>query len=723
MGLPTTVSLSRMYAWKYLYQDSNGVSEYRTDPEIEVSCRFGNAPAVVHKTFWGNSSPNIYDPKLSDTRFESTYKSWILLSKDCFGKEYKDSYRIRKSERMYIWVSDWSGKGTSEAHMERALSTVYEHNYSVMSTHLWASPTYRPSNDLKVGTLNNGMYSYAAANGHFVTDAHIECGAFLCDDYSSNTFPSTGLYAYNLSNYTFYCKIDGINSTNPPYLSDITLELCTVDISIIPSGGYVNPRVENVITWSESAKWPTISGKYPEAKEHTFIWWTDNESNAQEISANSESLEVIIPANTFPKSSTVRCKIRYRCDTDPTEYYYSDVVTYTTSDSIPTVKIVSPVNASIDGSIDNVFQWKYIINTSSSQKAFDLQISDNNGSTWTDVFNHAEQSETSAIVPADTLLAGTVLWRVRAYNTDDVASEWSTPASIVVRAAPQTPTFSKVSTTPRITVEWQSVGQQGYQIKADGYDSGTIFGTGKVFTIPRYYENGKTVSIYLRVKNRFGRWSKWAETNVKIVNASLGEITASVSVKDNAAIISSSRIDGIDRYYVLRDGKAIGKITDQVYRDYGACGTHEYRVMAVDDSGNYAVSKIVKATVLPEAAVIGIIGETVDWVHLLKRRRDEPEIQTQKSEDISYQFYSGRTLPVAYSSKFITREKQISYTVYKAEADKLEAMIGRIVIYKDYAGNKIFGILNDLKMSNKATRPDVSMGITEIDYSEGIAYE
>lgn len=519
-----------------------------------------------------------------------------------------------------------------------------------------------------------------------------------------------------------YATISGIGSSDAPYES-ITWERCDPLInSVTPaSGSFVDDTHAITISWNTDIATSESGVTYP-VTGLAFLWGTSKDNLSNVINIEPSATSFTIPANTLPVTGTVYWQIRWKSDIT-SEYLYTDAGWYATNDVTPSVQIVSPVNASIDGSVDNVFRWNYLIDTASPQRAFDLQISNNKGSSWIDVFSHAEQSETSATIPADTFLAGTGMWRVRAYNTDNTASEWSDIASIIVRAAPQPPVFSKVSTTPRITVEWQSVGQQGYQIKADGYDSGAMFGTGKVFTIPLYYENGKTISISLRIKNRFGEWSEWAETKVTIANASLGEITAGVNVEDNAAVISSSHIDGAKRYYVLRDGKVIGEITDQVYRDYGACGTHEYRVMAVDDSGNYAVSKIVKATVLPEAAVIGIIGETVGWVHLLKRRGNAPEIQTQKSEDISYQFYSGRSLPMAYSSKFITREKQLSYTVYKAEADRLEAMIGRIVIYKDYAGNKIFGILNDLELSGKATRPDVTMTITEIDYLEEITYD
>lgn len=99
-----------------------------------------------------------------------------------------------------------------------------------------------------------------------------------------------------------------------------------------------------------------------------------------------------------------------------------------------------------------------------------------------------------------------------------------------------------------------------------------------------------------------------------------------------------------------------------------------------------------------------------------------PEIVTSSSEDIYYQHYSGRSLPVAYSSRFKTKTKTISFTVYKRDADAIESMIGQTVIYKDYAGNKIIGIVNNLDVSNYANRPDVNLEITAIDYLEDIGY-
>lgn len=682
MAFTRPVVNENLYCTKYQILDKSGnITE-------------GNAADIMISSYYSFSSTSYPD---GGSRFEPTaFTSVRFMPSEV--STYNTKYRKKKTSGIYAYFRANSGQ--------------------IDDGHFYFYPkvyrTIEASNVLPELTLGMSEGSYTSIRGwNKVGQTWIYVKLWLDSHSNWDTIQFNGSVAVSIS---------GIGSSDAPSEA-ITWERCDPLIdSVTPaSGSFVDDSHDIKISWNADIATSESGVTYP-VTELAFLWGINKSNLSNAINIEPSATSFTIPANTLPVTGTVYWQIRWKSDV-ASEYLYTDVGWYATNDVTPSVQIVSPVNASIDGSVDNVFRWNYLIDTASPQRAFDLQISNNKGSSWIDVFSHAEQSETRATVPADTFLAGMGMWRVRAYNTDNTASEWSDIASIIVRAAPQPPVFSKVSTTPKITAEWQSVGQQGYQIKADGYDSGAMFGTGKVFTIPRYYENGKTISISLRIKNRFGEWSEWAETKVTIVNASLGEITASVNVEDNAAVISSSRIDGVERYYVLRDGKAIGEITDQVYRDYGACGTHEYRVLAVDDSGNYSVSEVVKATVLPEAAVIGIIGETVDWVRLLKRRGNAPEIQTQKSEDISYQFYSGKSLPMAYSSKFITREKQLSYTVYKAEADKLEAMTGKIVIYKDYAGNKIFGVLNNLQLSGKATRPDVTMTITEIDYSEEITYD
>lgn len=504
---------------------------------------------------------------------------------------------------------------------------------------------------------------------------------------------------------------------------------CDPDIiGVAPSSGsFIDESNISRISWNIDAP-ASGSGKTYFPSEIQFQWGTTQSlGNTVNLVLNPEDLStykgVDIPANTFPDKSTIYWKIRWKSELDST-YWETDIGTYTTTDATPTVKILSPINSSIDGAIDNIFTWDYQIDTASKQKAFDLQYSANNGLSWEDVFTKEPSSNTFAVIPANTLNAGNNLWKVRVYNTDDVASEWSTPASIVVRAAPIKPTISSVTKNPKITVGWQSTGQQAFQVIANDIDSGVVFGTGKTYTIPYYFRDGESVNIKVRIKNRFSEWSEWSEISVTVENTSAGNITAlAQNIGNDVKLTWSTDID-FACFYVLRGGIPIAKTIDlKEYTDYTSVGANEYQIMGVTSDGYYTLSNVVPVDVTPQTAVIGILSDVISWTNLLYRRGNLPEIVTSSSEDIYYQHYSGRTLPVAYSSRFKSKTKTLTFTVYKEDADKIENMIGQTVIYKDYAGNKIIGIVNNVESSSYAIRPDIRLEITAIDYQEDVGYD
>ena len=504
---------------------------------------------------------------------------------------------------------------------------------------------------------------------------------------------------------------------------------CDPDIiGVAPSSGsFIDESNISRISWNIDAP-ASGSGKTYYPSEIQFQWGTTQSlGNTINLVLNPEDLStykgVDIPANTFPDKSTIYWKIRWKSELDST-YWETDIGTYTTTDATPTVKILSPINSSIDGAIDNIFTWDYQIDTASKQHAFDLQYSANNGLSWENIFTKEPSNNTFAVIPANTFNAGNNLWKVRVYNTDDVASEWSTPASIVVRAAPIKPTISSVTKNPKITVGWQSTGQQAFQVIANDIDSGVVFGTGKTYTIPYYFRDGEAVVIKVRIKNRFSEWSEWSEISVTVENTSTGNITALVQNVGNDVKLTWSTDTDFARFYVLRGGIPIAKITGvQEYTDYMSVGSNEYQIMGVTSDSYYTLSNVVPVSVTPQAAVIGILSDVISWTNLLYRRGNLPEIVTSSSEDIYYQHYSGRTLPVAYSSRFKSKTKTLTFTVHKEDADKIENMIGQTVIYKDYAGNKIIGIVNNVEASSYAIRPDIRLEITAIDYQEDVGYD
>ena len=393
------------------------------------------------------------------------------------------------------------------------------------------------------------------------------------------------------------------------------------------------------------------------------------------------------------------------------------------------VRPLTPSGITENNSQPITFKWQHISVSNDKSYGYDIEYSYNQ-SQWnslnsvSSVGNYSPVS-TEYTASANKFDSGIVYWRVRTYNSSDVVSEWGS-ASFIARAKISAPTFSSVSDTPKIKIIWSSTEQVAFQVIANQYDSGTVFGTSNFYTIPYYFTDGETVNIKLRVKDKFGDWSEWSKISKTISNSTLKAIALTAETQNNSAVLNW-QVEGESPYngfFVLRDRKPIAKLeSENAYTDYSSVLATEYVIMGVTSDGYYTLSNPVSVEVMPQTAIIGVVSDSITWIQLFCRRGNMPEIVTSSSEDIYYQYYSGRTLPVAYSSKFKTKNKTLNFTVYKRDADTIENMTGQTVIYKDYAGNKIIGILNNVETSSYATRPDIRMDITAINYSEVIEYD
>lgn len=109
--------------------------------------------------------------------------------------------------------------------------------------------------------------------------------------------------------------------------------------------------------------------------------------------------------------------------------------------------------------------------------------------------------------PAGTLTSSIKYWRVRTYNADGIAGEWSDAAQIVVIAAPTAPSIQIKSTGPRPSISWQTSEQEAYQVELDGVLSGgTHYGTEKTWTSPAYLADGShTVRVRVQINTACGR--------------------------------------------------------------------------------------------------------------------------------------------------------------------------------------------------------------------------
>lgn len=590
----------------------------------------------------------------------------------------------------------------------------YEHNRypSAYGREAWTEDTSPET--AYIDLISRDDNQYYANYGSTTVNVHKYIGVFL------NIRPGN---SYN--GLAYFKFLDDTNEAGGPY-SNLQWERCDPNITdILPgSGGFADDLHDFRIKWTMDAP-ESESGNVFLPTDIQFLWGTTEAlGNTITLTLDPENIEtyqgVTIPANTFPSNGTVYWKIRWKSALEDT-YWETQIGTYSTTDGEAVVRPISPVNSSIDGETDNVFTWEYSNSTGLNQFAFDFEYSNNDGLSWENLFSHQESANTFCTVPSGTFIAGNGLWRVRGYNTDDVAGEWSEIAQIIVRASPLPPVILSASTTPRVTITWQSNGQQAYRITAGDFDSGVIFGTGKIYTIPFYFPDGN-LKISIIVQNRFGIWSNPGTTSVVIKNTSGETVLLSGSVSNFSGTLGWNTEGSYKAYYVVRDNIPVACVENKNYTDPMLNGESEYKIMAVTSDGNYTYSNSVTLTSLPEHALLAQTGQN-NWINLRVRRGGMPGIRENFSEDIYYQFYSGRYYPIAYSANFRTRTKSFEFTVSKEDAQKIADLIGKSCIVKDYAGNKSIGILNNIQFSGYTNRPDVNFDLTVIDYTEEVNYD
>lgn len=688
------MAFTRPIIHETVYISSYHIFDSETNTEIQSSSN----SIKIESTY--NNPNNIYGFPVKHKAIRFSYDD--ITS----GSQYKNKYFANLSEALHLYITQ---KDPIETYWENSNEWYKKHVEFYIADSKYSPPQ------------SNG-------DGHLVQPFDDSPNITLYCDETEYIFVK--LFSSDSFTGTAYITIVGNNQgDNSPY-KQVTWNRCDPEIKdILPaSGSFVDDLNGFRISWTLDAP-ASAAGNVFMPTDIQFQWGTTQSlGNTITLTLDPNSPDsyrgVNIPAKTFPTSGTVYWKIRWKSELEDT-YWETDVGTYSTTDSTAIVKPVYPVNASIDGEIDNVFQWEYETNTGLPQYAFDFQYSNNDGLSWENLFQHQESTSPSCTVPANTFIAGTGLWKVRGYNTDDVAGEWSETASIIVRAASKPPVISSVTTSPKVTITWQASGQQAFRLTAKNsteiYESGIVFGTGKTFTIPHYWDDGE-LQIAISIENRFGVWSDEAKTAIIIQNTPSGNISLNGSVENYGAVLSWRTDATFKAYYVLRDGIAIACVTDTSYVDRNICGDAVYRVMGVTENGNYTESETLNLYSAPEHAVVGLIDGD-DWIELRVNRGGMPEITETHMEDISYQYYSGRMYPVAYSSMFRERTKTFGFTVWKEASEKLQTMIGHLVVLKDYTGGKIIGVLNNLQLSGYVRRPDVSFDITVIDYSEEVSFD
>lgn len=517
----------------------------------------------------------------------------------------------------------------------------------------------------------------------------------------------------------------GEKSTRKPFL---TCEYSNDNVGIKAdnfspsSGAFVNRFQKNTFTWGATDDTTITQVCFAEIKQTSavFEWRVKNASTSNTISVSGATTACTVPANTFP-SGTIewRVKVTANSGTETTSAWQE----ITTTDVAPTAKPVSPSGIVIDATIANRFSWQHIISTGTPQSKADLQWSAD-GTTWNTLATVTGENQYYD-VPANTFTSGTKYWRVRTYNTDGTASEWSDKAEFIAINAPSAPSIVIQSTGPRPRITWQTTEQEAYQLTlSSGYASGTVYGTEKAWRSPVYLADG-SYTVRVHVQNKYGMWSEWSAAALPISHTE-GEAITLTATAGHEAALTWQTAGSYDFYLVERDGVAIARTVQKQYIDHTSIGLVTYRVRGCyADSDNYGVSNSDTVEILPETNMICDL-ETGVW---LEMRLSETQLRTNRtsfSAGVSTVHLAGLAYPVEERSEQRDRALSVACAwphAQRAAALALEALVGRLVCLKDRYGNMVIGSLPSLESNCDEFMRRYSFTISHTNREEAIALD
>lgn len=448
------------------------------------------------------------------------------------------------------------------------------------------------------------------------------------------------------------------------------------------------------------------------------IWRDVGSATEHEIQMENGTVpQLVIPAGTFSGKSEVQIRPKVTSNNGQTSTADS-WLTITLQDEKSTAVPISPVNDIVDKNADTVFRWAHVITTGTPQTKAELQISDN-GTAWT-ALAMVTGADTYYTVAAGSIETGTHFWRVRTYNGDGVASDWSSAAEFICVGTPDAPVILVQSATPRPSVSWQTTEQQAYQVEIDGvYASGTRFGTGKTWKAPFYLADG-SYTVRVRVQNEYGFWSPWGTAALPVTNVPGGAITLTASA-ENAVTLAWVDSGNYDFYIVYRDGTPITKTEEHGYVDNMAIGACTYQVRGCY-SGNdyYGVSAEVSVSVTPEYNVLYDM-DAGEWLTMKYSGLTNQPVTRSISRSIAEVRLSGYTYPVAERSKAKTATYDGNVVFLNRDsAEKFEGMIGHLVCLKLHPSGGCIGYLNEVSGEVNQYKSVYSFMVTQIEYEEEI---
>lgn len=409
--------------------------------------------------------------------------------------------------------------------------------------------------------------------------------------------------------------------------------------------------------------------------------------------------------NTFPVD-IIEWQTRAYNQDNIAGVWSQETASFTTVDKPQISTALKPSSTIEDADEPITFRWATLSQSGEASRGADLQYSRDNA-TWINLGPSVESGPQipgnvhEYVAPGHTIPPGSIFWRVRSYNRNMVAGDWSAAVSFVAKAAP---TVQDIQATakPWATVIWQADDQQTYEIFVDSESLGSYFGAEKQFPLPDYLEDG-VHTVGVRVMGSFSLWSQINETQVTIANTQAAALTLTAETNIDTALTWEG---GDGDFFIYRDGLMIAHTNEHSFTDRVSLGTHEYQVIERLASGDYNASETLTQTpAVPYQQIAALAGG--DWIAIPHTLKSQSEPSYQESQETAFNYLSGNDYPIASIGSHRTDVGQYSAVLlYTEEAENRAflALRGKPVILKTADGEVMIGVLNAWERRPKSTR-------------------
>lgn len=398
------------------------------------------------------------------------------------------------------------------------------------------------------------------------------------------------------------------------------------------------------------------------------------------------------------------------------------VASFTTTDAAAIATCISPSGIFTTGEV--TFVWSHRTEYGTPQYAYDLQYSNNNGSSWTTLASHVVTSSSTTSTTLND--AGVYVWRVRTYNSNDVVGEWA-EATFVNQVPANPPTNLQITTKGRPTVSWASVSQSAYQVQfllgdSVAYDSGAVYTSETSHFVNQYFDDTRSYVVRVRVYNALGEVSDWIESGYQQPTVTDVAFTVTANEGGGATITITPSVDFV-KYFVLRNGKPIAQVSGNTYTDNNAIGLTNYSVVGVTSEDQSDIQTMGFRVPYPYATLVAQNGQKFQ---INKRVNNAYEIKTSNQADINKANFLGDSYPTHYPSDM--RLKSFSVSIFDDQG-LAEGLLGTLVFYADNFGNGGYCMVtaydkadNFVKNGQGIYANEVSLTLEVTNYDDSIEY-